>query len=258
MLQEQSGEYGAFIIRKREPDTLKEYTVLLSDWTNEKPYEVQRSLHNATDWYAIRKGSVQDYAAAIRYKHLGTRLTNERKRMLAMDVSDVYYDRFFSNGLQQDEQPRFKAGDKVRLRIINGSSSTYFWLTYASGKLSVVANDGKDVEPVPVDRLIIGAAETYDVVVTIPDKGSYEFLATSEDRTAATSVWLGEGMKIKAKPLPRLDYFAGMKMMNDMMKGNGDMKDMGMQMTNQVMDMNAVMYEEGTAITLNYGMLRSP
>ncbi|HVU55427.1 MAG TPA: multicopper oxidase domain-containing protein [Puia sp.] len=258
MLQEQSGEYGAFIIRKKGADSLKEYTILLSDWTNEKPSEVQRRLHNATDWYAIRKGSVQDYAAAIRDKHLGTKLTNERKRMLAMDVSDVYYDRMLANGRHQDEPSGFKAGDKVRLRIINGSSSTYYWLSFAGGKISVVANDGKDVEPVPVDRLIIGTSETYDVMITIPDKGSYEFLATSEDRTGTTSVWLGEGPKIKATPLPRLAYFDGMKMMNDMMKGNGEMNDMGMQMSNQQMDMNAVMYRESTGVTLNYGMLRSP
>jgi FtsP/CotA-like multicopper oxidase with cupredoxin domain len=258
MLQEQSGEYGAFIIRKREPEPMKEYTILLSDWTNEKPEQVQRRLHNATDWYAIKKRSVQDYAAAIKQKHFGTKLTNERKRMLAMDVSDVYYDRFFANGLRQDEQPSFKAGDKVHLRIINGSSSTYFWLTYAGGKLSVTGNDGKDVEPVEVDRFIVGTAETYDAVVTIPDSGSYELLATSEDRTGSASVWLGEGPKVKAKALPRLDYFEGMKMMNDMMKGNGEMNDMGMQMTHQVMDMNAVMYRETTGKTLNYGMLRSP
>jgi FtsP/CotA-like multicopper oxidase with cupredoxin domain len=66
----------------------------------------------------------------------------------------------------------------VRLRISNGGASTYFWLTYAGGKMTVVANDGNDVEPVEVDRLIIAVSETYDVVVTIPDKQSLEFLAT--------------------------------------------------------------------------------
>ena len=38
------------------------------------------------------------------------------------------------------------------------------------GKITVVANDGNDVEPVEVDRLIIGVSETYDIVVTIPEK----------------------------------------------------------------------------------------
>src|SRR4051794_13412691 len=109
--------------------------------------------------------------------------------MNAMDVSDVYYERFLSNGKETDEQPQFKAGDKVRLRIINGSSSTYFWLNYAGGKLTVVANDGADVEPVEVDRLLVGVSETYDVIVTIPDNMQYQFLATAEDRTRSTSLW---------------------------------------------------------------------
>src|SRR5665213_795161 len=54
-------------------------------------------------------------------------------------------------------------------------------------------------------------------------------------------------MKMPAPTLPHLKYFAGMKMMNDMMKMNGDMKPMeGMDMTNQTMDMNNVMYPEIT------------
>lgn len=120
--------------------------------------------------------------------------------------------------------------------------------------MTVVANDGEDVEPVEVDRLIIAVAETYDVVVTIPKNMSYEFLATAEDRTKSTSLWLGSGMKMKATPLPKLKYFEGMKMMNGMMKMNGDMKAMeGMQMSNQVMDMNSVMYPEITGETTPMG-----
>lgn len=246
-LQEQSGLYGALVFRKKEVAPMKEYTLVLSDWTDEKPSEVNRRLHNATDWYAIRKGTTQSYAEAIRTGHFKTKLTNEWKRMLAMDVSDVAYDQFLSNGMPVREQPQFKAGDKVRLRVINGSSSTYFWLQFAGGKLSVVANDGQDVVPVDVDRLIVGVSETYDVIVTIPENMNYEFRATAEDRTGYTSLWLGSGMKMPAPTLPHLKYFAGMKMMNDMMKMNGDMTAMeGMEMSNQTMDMNNVMYPEIT------------
>ena len=49
-----------------------------------------------------------------------------------------------------------------------------FRLQFAGGKITVVGNDGNDVEPVEVDRLIIGVAETYDLVVTIPDNMCYE------------------------------------------------------------------------------------
>ncbi|WEA01490.1 multicopper oxidase domain-containing protein [Mucilaginibacter sp. SJ] len=262
MTQEQSGLYGAFIIHKKQPSPLKEYTLLLSDWTDENPEQVQRRLHNATDWYAIRKGSTQNYLQAIQTGHFKTKLLNEWKRMTAMDVSDVYYDRFFSNGKAENQAPEFKAGDKVKLRVINGSSSTYFWLGWAGGKLKVVANDGEDVQPVEVDRMIVGVAETYDLIVTIPADGSYEFLVTPEDRTKYTSLWLGSGIKHAAKKLPKLKYFEGMKMMNDMMDLQGNMKEMeGMKMTTQVMDMNTVMYPEldkgKPPVTLNYGMLKA-
>ena len=259
MLQEQTGLYGAIVIHPRDgkDQQAAEEVVLLSDWTDEKPEEVQRSLHYATDWYSIRKGSMQDYVAAIKAGRLHTKLVNDWKRMLPMDVSDVAYDRFLINGRPQEQRPAYKPGDKVRLRIINGSSSTYFWLQYAGGKLTVVASDGKDVEPVEVDRLIIGVSETYDVLVTIPDSGSCQFRATAEDRTGATSLWLGDGERCRLPPPPPLKYFEGMEMMNKMMKGNGEMKEMGMAMSNQTMDMNSVMYGETDGTTLNYGMLRS-
>jgi CopA family copper-resistance protein len=243
-LQEQSGMYGAFIIHKRAPQQTKEYTMLLSDWSDMKPKEVERSLHTQNDWFAIKKGTTQSYAEALKSGHFKTKIVNEWKRMNAMDVSDVYYEKFLVNGKPINEQPQFKAGDKVRLRVINGSSSTYFWLNYAGGKITVVANDGQDVEPVEVDRLIVGVSETYDLIVTIPKDMSYEFLATAEDRTNAASLWLGKGMKMSVPKLPKLKYFEGMGMMNGMMKMNGSMREM--KMSNQVMDMNNVMYPEIT------------
>lgn len=263
-LQEQSGMYGALIFKKRELPPMeemakenssiqmqnslfnKEYTLVLSEWEDENPNETQRRLRTGNDWYAIKKGSTQSYAEAMKDGYFKAKLTNEWKRMKAMDVSDVYYDRFLINGKTQTEAPQFKAGDKVKLHIVNAGASSYFWLQYAGGKITVVGNDGNDVEPIEVDRLLIGVAETYDVIVTITDNLSYEFRATPEDRTSAASLWMGSGMKMPAPVLPKLKYFEGMKMMNDMMKVNGDMKDMGMQMSNQTMDMNTVMYPEIT------------
>jgi CopA family copper-resistance protein len=289
-LQEQIGMYGMFIMNKRNELDIPTLPIILSEWADMKPGEIHRSLHNATDWFAIKKGTTQSYAEAIKGGHLKTKLTNEWKRMNAMDVSDVFYDKFLINGKNQNEQLQFKAGDKVRLRIANGGASSYFWLTYSGGKITVVATDGNDAEPVEVDRLIIAVSETYDVIVTIPENRSYEFLVTPEDRTKSASLWLGNGMKMPATKLPRLKYFAGMKMMNSMMDMNGNLMPMGMQMSSQTMDMNTVMYPEITGyenpkeenkkdsmpgmnmapsslekpgdevgiVTLNYGMLKAP
>jgi CopA family copper-resistance protein len=264
-LQEQIGMYGSFIMNKRNEDPtfragiddLPTIPIVLSEWTDLKPENVHRMLHNASDWFAIQKGTTQSYLEAIQQGHFKTKVTNEWKRMNAMDVSDVYYNKFLINGKNESQLSQFKGGDKVRLRIANGGASSYFWLTYAGGKITVVATDGNDVEPVEVDRLIIAVSETYDVIVTIPtDKTAFEFLVTSEDRTKSASLYLGDGIKQLTSPLPKLKYFDGMKMMNDMMKMNGDLDDMGMNMSYNQMDMNVVMYPEitGEAIKKNEEM----
>ncbi|WP_159476755.1 multicopper oxidase domain-containing protein [Dyadobacter sp. 3J3] len=251
-LQEQIGMYGSMILNKKKEPDISTVPIVLSEWTDLKPENVHRMLHNASDWFAIRKGTTQSYSEAIRQGYFKTKLANEWKRMNAMDVSDVYYEKFLINGKNESQLPQFKPGEKVRLRISNGGASTYFWLKYAGGKMTVVANDGNDVEPVEVDRLIIAVSETYDVVVTIPEVTpgakpvSYEFLVTSEDRTKSASLFLGDGVKQLASPMPRLKYFEGMKMMNGMMKMNGDLYDMGMNMSLNKMDMNLVMYPEIT------------
>lgn len=293
-LQEQIGMYGNFIMLKKQDDAtfrkgiddLPTVPIVLSEWTDHKPETVHRMLHTATDWFAIKKNATQSYAEAMKEGHFKTKLKNEWKRMLAMDVSDVYYDKIFMNGHANSEithidGKQLKAGDKIRLRISNGGASSYFWLTYAGGKMTIVASDGNDVEPVEADRLIIAVSETYDVIITIPaEKTAYEFLATTEDRTNSASFYFGNGIKQVKSPLSRLKYFEGMKMMNDMMKMNGDLDDMGMAMRLNQMDMNVVMYPEITGdtksiqnnkdpnryhanaladiVTLNYTMLKSP
>jgi CopA family copper-resistance protein len=246
-LQEQIGMYGSFIMNKREELDIPTVPIVLSEWTDMNPKNVHRMLHNASDWFAIKKGTTQSYAEAIRSGYFKTKLANEWKRMNAMDVSDVAYDKFLINGKSESQLSQFKGGDKVRLRIANGGASTNFWLTYAGSKITVVANDGNDVEPVEVDRLLIAVSETYDVIVTIPTENrAYEFLVTPEDRTKSASLYLGNGIKQFTTPLPKLKYFEGMKMMNGMMKMNGDLDDMGMQMSLNQMDMNTVMYPEIT------------
>lgn len=295
-LQEQTGMYGSFIMQKNAGDKtfrkgiddLPSIPIVLSEWTNLRPENVQRMLHNASDWFAVKKGATQSYAEAIQQGHFKTKLTNEWKRMLAMDVSDVYYDKVLMNGknittLDSIDGRPLIAGEKIRLRIANGGASSYFWLRYGGGKITVVANDGNDVEPVEVDRLVIAVAETYDVVVSVPENGkAYELMATTEDRTQSAAYFIGSGEKQYIAPLPRLMYFDGMKMMNDMMKMNGDLDDMGMSMSLNQMDMNTVMYPEiagggekenkhehhemhihqdhnsSNLVTLNYTMLKSP
>ena len=210
-LQEQSGVYGSIVIEPREPrqkliSPASDHVILFSDWTDEKPHEVLRTLKRGSEWYALEKGAGQSILGALRLGMLGDYMKRELQRMPAMDISDVAYDRFLANGAPEMALPA-KPHDTVRLRIIDGSSTTFFFLEFAGGPLTVVSADGQDVEPVEVKRLLIGVAETYDVLVHVPASGAYEFRATAHDGSGFASVWLGSGARHPAPEIPRPNLY---------------------------------------------------
>ncbi len=217
-LQEQKGLYGSIVIQPATPIATKEKVVVLSDFTEQRPHEVLRQIKRHTDWYAIKRDAVQSYGKALFTGNLGKQAWLEWNRMPSMDLADVYYDAFLANGKVRDAYADLSAGQTIRLRVINGSASSHFWLQYAGGKMRIVSADGQDVAPVEVDKLLIATAETYDIEVTLPADGSYEFRATSWDRYKHTAVWLGSGTEHVAPDLPPVDYYALTKEMKDMME----------------------------------------
>ena len=56
-LQEQRGVYGAIVIepKKKLLSYDHDLVLVLSDWTDERPKEVLRTLKRANEWYAIKK-----------------------------------------------------------------------------------------------------------------------------------------------------------------------------------------------------------
>ena len=208
-LQEQRGVYGSIVVEPSEADPDppdREYVVVLSDWTNEHPDEVMRTLVRGDEYYALRKGNMQSLWGAHKAGALKDYLEREWTRMPPMDISDVAYDAFWING-----QPRIelvgKAGERIKLRIINAAASTYFYIHSAAGPLTIVAADGPRVQPVEVNRLLIGMAETYDVIVTLPGDGRYEVRATAQDGSGQASLFLGTGAERLAEEIPKPDLY---------------------------------------------------
>ena len=217
MLQEQKGVYGSIVIQPKEK-TLeydKDLVVVLSDWTNEKPMNVLRNLKRGNDWYQIRKGTAVPLSRAIAQGGFGAQLKMWRDRMEGADIADIYYPAFLSNGKKQAEYPAFEPGEKVRLRFINASASTYYWLDFGTGKPMLVASDGVDVQPVHKNRFLFAIAETYDVIVTIPE-GKLEIIATAQDGSGHTAIHLGSGKLFAAQVIDRPDKVAMMKQMAKM------------------------------------------
>ena len=213
MLQEQQGVYGALIVhpRQRVATPPVDVVVVLSDWSDEHPDVIQRHLHRDGDYYQYKKGTVRSWLGAWRAGALGAYFDGEWSRMGGMDLSDVGYDAFLVNGkrtlnLAQGLPP----GTPLRLRIINAASSTYFYLTMGKSPMAVVAADGVDVVPIRAERILIGMAETYDVLFTLPKGERTELRASAQDGTGGASVWLGAGHPVPAEALPPPDLYASM------------------------------------------------
>jgi CopA family copper-resistance protein len=150
----------------------------------------------------------------------------------------------------------FRRGERVRLRFINGSSMSIFDVRIPGLKLTVVAADGQDVEPVTVDEFRIGTAEVYDVIVEPKDDRPYTIFAQSLDRSCYARGTLAPrpGMQAEVPPLdPRpLLTMMDMGMSHDMagmdMSGMKGMDHGSMEgMSHDMGDMKGMEQGEGAA-----------
>jgi CopA family copper-resistance protein len=192
-LQEQAGVYGPLIIEAKEPEPFqydRDYVVMLSDWTDEDPASLMKTLKKQSDYYNFHKRTVGDFINDVSEKGWGATVA-DRKMWAQMnmnptdiaDVSGATYT-FLINGQAPDSNFTwlFRPGEKLRLRLINGSAMTYFDVRIPGLKMTVVAADGLHVKPVSVDELRIAVAETYDVIVE-PETEAYTLFAQAMDRT---------------------------------------------------------------------------
>ena len=208
-LQEQNGVYGSIVITPRGGEAVKtdrEQVLVLSDWTNFNPHEAMRMLMRGTDYFGLMRRNSQTILGAWQRGNLKDYFRREWDRILPMDISDVGYHAFLVNG-QRRVQLEGLPGERVRLRIINASAATYFYLHSSAGPMTIVAADGPPVRPVKVNRVLQAIAETYDVVITVPESGQYELRFTSQDGSGHASAFFGNGTLKPAQDPPRPNLY---------------------------------------------------
>lgn len=191
--QEQQGVYGPLVIDPREPEPFsyqRDYVVMLSDWTDEDPVALMKTLKKQSDYYNRHKPTVGDFISDAG-KHgwsatVADRLMWARMKMNPTDLADVSGETYtyLLNGQPPGRNwtGLFEAGERIRLRFINGSAMTYFDVRIPGLKMTVIAADGQPVQPVSVDEFRIAVAETFDVLVE-PTAAAYTLFAQSMDRT---------------------------------------------------------------------------
>ena len=234
-LQEQAGHYGPIVVDPAGPDPVaadRDYVLLLSEFTPLHPHTVMAKLKKGEEYFNYEQTTATD----------GYPLSGEQRRMWAkmrmmptdiLDVTGSTYT-YLANGHGPKEglEYLFKPGERVRLRIVNGSAMTFFNVRIPGLPMTVVSADGQNVRPVEVDELQIGTAETYDVVVEPARAVAYTIVAESMGRSGMAVATLasapGERAAIPALRDPPLLTMADMGMNHGGMDhgGKGDMAGM--------------------------------
>ena len=185
-LQEQVGHYGPIIIDPAGPDPVqydREHIILLSEFTPMHPHQIMKKLKASEGYFSMQKTSAtDDYPLSAEERRMWGRM-----RMMPTDIADVsaptYSYLINGHGPEDGLELPFTPGERVRLRIINGSAMTFFNIRLPGLPMTVVQADGQNVQPVEVDELQIGVAETYDVIVTPSEAGAFAIAAESMDRS---------------------------------------------------------------------------
>ena len=204
-LQEQTGHYGPIIIDPAGPDPVqadRDYVLLLSEFSPLHPHTIMAKLKKGEEYFNRQKTSwTDDYRLSGSDRRMWAGM-----RMMPTDIADVTgstYTYLINGHAPEDSlEYLFSPGERVRLRIINGSAMSFFNIRIPGVRMSVVQADGKNVRPIEVDEFQIGTAETYDIVVE-PTAEAHTVVAEAMDRSGMAVATLTSRAGARA-PVPSL------------------------------------------------------
>ena len=204
-LQEQTGHYGPIIIDPAGPDPVqadRDYVLLLSEFSPLHPHTIMAKLKKGEEYFNRQKTSwTDDYRLSGSDRRMWAGM-----RMMPTDIADVTgstYTYLINGHAPEDSlEYLFSPGERVRLRIINGSAMSFFNIRIPGMRMSVVQADGKNVRPIEVDEFQIGTAETYDIVVD-PTAEAHTIVAEAMDRSGMAVTTLASRAGARA-PVPSL------------------------------------------------------
>ena len=204
-LQEQAGHYGPIIIDPAGPDPVqadRDYVLLLSEFSPLHPHTIMAKLKKGEEYFNRQKTSwTDDYRLSGSDRRMWAGM-----RMMPTDIADVTgstYTYLINGHAPEDSlEYLFSPGERVRLRIINGSAMSFFNIRIPGVRMSVVQADGKNVRPIEVDEFQIGTAETYDIVVE-PTAEAHTIVAEAMDRSGMAVATLASRAGARA-PVPSL------------------------------------------------------
>ena len=234
LFQEQAGLYGAIVIDPIAPPPYRfdrEHVLLLSDWTDLDGAALYRRMKKMAMHDNTYQQTLGDLVRDARRDGLRATLAERamwaRMRMTPTDISDINANTY--TYLLNGHTPAanwtglFRPGERVLLRLINGSAMTHFDIRIPGLKLTVVAADGQYVHPVSVDELRIATAETFDVIVEPSGQDAFTIFAQDMGRTgfACGTLATRPGLAAGVPALDRRPLLSMADMAHDHGSGHG-------------------------------------
>ncbi|HTU56456.1 MAG TPA: multicopper oxidase family protein [Acetobacteraceae bacterium] len=175
----------------------QEIVVMLHDFTFENPEDIFAELKNGR---GAPEGGVTPAAMTSGAGMSGTKGAGAKP-----DLNDVDYDAFLANDrtLADPAVIRVERGGRVRLRLINGSAATNYWISLGGLRGTLIAVDGTATRPVALDALPLAIAQRADILIELPSgAGAYPILAQVEGKADRSGIVLAtSGAAIARIPL---------------------------------------------------------
>jgi FtsP/CotA-like multicopper oxidase with cupredoxin domain len=188
-LQEQSLMAAPLVVRSDDDikADLQEVTILLHDFSFRDPAEILSGLTGGMGGGMAGMGDMKGMAGM---DHSGMAMGGDAmgRMPMSMDLNDIQYDAFLANDRTLDDPLTVKVerNGRVRLRLINGASSSAFWIDLGGLTGTLVAVDGNPVVPVSGTRFPMTMAQRLDVIVDVAAGSSYPIFAQVEGKRERT------------------------------------------------------------------------
>jgi FtsP/CotA-like multicopper oxidase with cupredoxin domain len=180
---------------------IHEVTIFLEDFLFRDPAEVMSELRrgNANRMDAMAGSSRHENPPGMGDMPGMSRVAGSDMRdipnpmPMKMDLNDVDFDAYLANDrtLEDPEIIRVERGARVRLRIINGASSTNFHVHLGRLQGTVAAVDGDATQPLSANRFNLAMAQRIDILLELPSEaGVWPVLAVREGDRQQTGIIL--------------------------------------------------------------------
>ncbi|XP_046570466.1 laccase-1-like isoform X1 [Haliotis rubra] len=181
--QRSMGLYGPLIVKKREspPNIIDKHIIIIQDWNHDMDpetayqkmiYGIYNCDEKSTKCERYQETGTIDGALFSRFE-LHTGLINGRGRY-------HYGPRLQDHNGAPLTRFEVDANMTYRLRVISATTLYPFRVYVAGHPITIIASDGRDLKPIPVDSFVIQSGERYDFYLeTNQQVGDYMIVAES-------------------------------------------------------------------------------